>query len=236
MGTWSPFLVKRPGSWGLEIAMALALVLWTIPLAWVSPLIDIDIWIRDFADANRPDWFDFLLVQTNKFGQGGLLGGIALGIAGIISYRRRTVRPLLAFLALYAMAGSVLVLKDVLPRVYPHWPGPAHPPYADATQSLLFTTLEPAGAYPSGHVLNTIVWYGFLVFLLGGHLKTWQRRLIRTFPPIIVAFSTTYLGFHWFTDCPAGLFIGVIILRVIQRIRWDTIELPSWLEPEKRYL
>jgi membrane-associated phospholipid phosphatase len=232
---WRPFVLKRPRSWLPEIAIAVAFIALTIPLAWPSPLIDLDIWIRDLADANRPELANFIAVQTNRLGQGGLLGGIALGLAAILAWRGRNVRPLVAFLAAYGMAGAVLILKDILPRVYPHWPEPSDPPYADAAQSVLFSGLEPAGAYPSGHVLNTIVWYGFIVFLVGSRWNPTVRRLFLILPPIIVTCSTTYLGWHWFTDTPAGFLIGVVILRTVQRIPWDTVALPIWLEPERRY-
>lgn len=231
---WRPFVPKRPRTWIPEIIMAVAFALVTIPLTWPSPLIDLDVWIRDLSDANRPGWADFIATQTNRLGQGGLLGGIALGIAAIIGWRGRNVRPLLAFLTAYGMAGAVLALKYGLPRVYPHWPDESRPPYADAAQSVLFTALEPSGAYPSGHVLNTIVWYGFIVFLVGARWNPALRRLFLVLPPIIVAFSTTYIGFHWVTDALAALPVGVVILRTVQRIPWDTVELPIWLEPERR--
>ncbi|MFG3342773.1 phosphatase PAP2 family protein [Glycomyces sp. NPDC048151] len=232
---WRPFVLKRPRSWVPDIALAVAFVALTVPLAWPSPLVDLDIWIRDFSDAHRPDWANFIAVQTNRLGQGGLLGGIALGLAAIIAWRGRNVRPLVAFLVAYGMAGAVLVLKYTLPRVYPHWPRPEPGPYAEAAQAVLFTSLEPSGAYPSGHVLNTIIWYGFIVLLVGAHLKPWVRGLMRIAPPIIVIFSTTYVSFHWFTDTPGGLVLGFLILRTVQRIPWDTVELPLLLEPERRY-
>lgn len=228
-------MVRRPRSWGLEIAVAAAFLALSALLVWPSAAVELDVYLRDLSDANRPGWAEFIAVNTNKLGQGGLLGGVALGLSAITAYRLRTVRPMIAFLAVYGMTGSVLVVKYVLTRVYPHWPDPASPPYADAAQATLFTTLEPFGAYPSGHVLNTIVWYGYFVFLLGAHLGTWSRRLLLLAPPLIVTVSTTYLGFHWLTDAVGGFLIGVIIIRVVQRIRWETVELPTWLEPEKRY-
>ncbi|GAB3993114.1 hypothetical protein GCM10029992_03970 [Glycomyces albus] len=116
----------------------------------------------------------------------------------------------------------------------PHWPD--HPPYADAEDAVLFSGLAPAQSYPAGHALNTIVWFGVIVILVGGAFTTWQRRLLLFAPPVIAFASMVHLGWHWFSDAPAGIFLGVIIMRIVQRIRWDTIELPSWLEPEKRYL
>ncbi len=216
--------------------MAAAFIVLSALLVWPSTLVELDVWIRDLSDANRPHWAFLIVHNTNKLGQGGLLGGVALGISAILAHRMRSVRPMIAFLVVYGMTGSVLVVKYILTRVYPHGPGDASPPYATVEQATLLTDLSPAAAYPSGHVLNTIVWYGYLVFLLGAHLTTWQRHLLLLAPPVIVTFSTTYIGYHWFTDAVGGVFIGVIIIRVIQRIRWETVELPTWLEPEKRYL
>lgn len=232
---WRPYVPRRPRSWIPEILMAVAFIAVTIPLAWPSPLVDLDIWIRDLSDANRPAWADFIAIQTNRLGQGGALGGAALGLATIIAWRGRNIRPLVAFLGTYCMAGAVLLIKYGLPRVYPHWPRPESGPYADAAQSVLFTALEPAGAYPSGHVLNTIVWYGFIVLLVGAGWHPLLRRLFLILPPIIVTFSTTYVGYHWLTDAVAGLFIGVVIIRTAKRVPWDAIELPLWLDPERRY-
>ncbi|THV31959.1 phosphatase PAP2 family protein [Glycomyces paridis] len=227
--------MRRPRSWALEIAMVVALVAWTVPLFWPSALVHFDIAVRDAADAHRTGFTHQFAVLTNMLGQGGALGGVALGIASIIAWRRRDVRPLLAFVTTYFMAGAVLVMKYTLLRVYPHWPDISQPPYADAAQAVLMTSLEPAGAYPSGHVLNAVVWYGFIVLMVGRSFAPWVRVLFLTLPPLIVAYSTTYLGFHWFSDTPAGLFIGVVIIRIVQRVPWGTVELPLWLEPERRY-
>lgn len=236
LGTWTPFIVGRPRSWGLEIALAAAFLILSAFLAWPSLLVEFDVHLRDLSDAHRPVWAELIADKTNRLGQGGLLGGIALGVSAILSYRLRTVRPMIAFMVVYGMTGSVLVVKYLLTRLYPHGPGDDSLPYATVEQSTLFTALEPATAYPSGHVLNTIVWYGFLVFLLGAHLTAWQRRLLLLAPPLIVTFSTTYLAYHWLTDALGGVLIGLLILRIVKRIRWETVELPTLLEPEKRYL
>jgi membrane-associated phospholipid phosphatase len=241
---WEPFAAKRPGSWWLEIVMFAALAVCTSMASFHTPLIDLDIWVRDFSDAHRPPWFDTLLVYTNKLGQGGIISAIALGLAALLAFRRHTVRPVLAFLVLYGMAGFVLLLKLFFPRVYPHFPRPDPGPYADAAQSLIYAAdrsdlgalgESAVGAYPSGHVVNAIIWYGFVVLLVGAALTTWQRRVLLSVPVVVVSFSTTYLGYHWLTDSLAGVFIGVVIMRVMRRVPWATVALPLWLEPERRY-
>lgn len=243
-GDWEPFVVRRPASWWPEVLLAIAFAACTVLASFHSPLIDLDIWIRDFSDAHRPPWFDWFLVQTNKLGQGGFLSGLALGIAAIIGYVKQTVRPVVAFFGAYVLTALVLVLKLAFPRIYPHWPRPDPGPFANAAQSLLYWPDRSelgeigdtaVGAYPSGHVVNTLIWYGLLVMLTGAVLKTWQRRLLLSAPVAIVFFSTTYLGFHWLTDSIAGLFMGMVLIRVMQRVHWTTIPLPLWLEPERRY-
>jgi membrane-associated phospholipid phosphatase len=241
---WEPFVEKRPGSWWLEIVMLAAFVACTVLATFHSPLIDLDIWVRDFADSHRPEWFELILDYTNRLGQGGITSSIALALAALVSLRKHTVRPVVAFLFLYALAGFVLLAKLFFPRVYPHFPRPDPGPYADAAQSLIFAAdrsdlgalgESAVGAYPSGHVVNAFIWYGFLVLLIGPLLAGWQRRVLLLVPVPVVFFSTTYLGYHWLTDSVASLFIGVVIMRVVRRIPWATVALPLWLEPERRY-
>ena len=54
-------------------------------------------------------------------------------------------------------------------------------------------------------------------------------------PPAIVFCTTTYLSFHWITDSVAGLFLGLILTRLMARVPWDTLPLPplknGWTGP-----
>ncbi|GAA2294891.1 hypothetical protein GCM10009853_058650 [Glycomyces scopariae] len=242
-GEWAPFVTRRPRSWWPEAAVLVAFGICTWLSAFHSPLIDLDIWLRDFVDAHRPPWLATVLVYTNKLGQGGIVSAVALAVAAAVARARHTVRPMIAFLFMYGMAGLVLLLKLAFPRIYPHWPRPDPGPYADAAQALLYYPDRSqlgalgdsaVGAYPSGHVVNTFVWYGLLVLLVGALLTARQRRLLLVVPVVVVFFSTTYLGFHWLTDSVAGVFIGVLIVRIMQRMPWGTVRLPLWLEPERR--
>jgi hypothetical protein len=84
-------------------------------------------------------------------------------------------------------------------------------------------------SYPSGHVANALVWYGVIALLLGA-LVTVPPRVhlaIRLVPPVIVFCTTTYLSFHWLTDSIAGLFLGLILTRLMARVPWDGYGCPA---------
>jgi membrane-associated phospholipid phosphatase len=102
----------------------------------------------------------------------------------------------------------------------------------------IFHTLPPgeyAMSYPSGHVVNAIVWYGVIALLLAALLRTAGRsdappalyRAIRVGPPAIVFVTTTYLGYHWLTDSIGGLLAGVFLARLLARLPWDDVPLPA---------
>jgi len=70
--------------------------------------------------------------------------------------------------------------------------------------------------YPSGHVVNAIVWWGVIALLLRK-----KSQALRVIPPAIVLCTTTYLGFHWLTDGIAAILLGLLLDRLIHRFRWD---------------
>jgi membrane-associated phospholipid phosphatase len=92
-------------------------------------------------------------------------------------------------------------------------------------------------SYPSGHVENALVWYGVIALLLGALVAVPPpvRVALRVIPPIIVFCTTTYLAFHWLTDSIAGLFLGLILTRLMARVPWDAVWLPplpnGWNRP-----
>jgi|GEM_PF-6462648 len=50
----------------------------------------------------------------------------------------------------------------------------------------------------------------------------------------------TYLGYHWLSDSVGGILLGVLVLRLIQRVPWATIRLfpvtllERWAEAARR--
>lgn len=79
------------------------------------------------------------------------------------------------------------------------------------------TELGLGYSFPSGHVLLSLVFWGFLAFILREHAseKSLWRRLAPTvacFIVVIVLFSRLYLGVHWLTDVVGSLLLGSSIL------------------------
>ena len=80
-------------------------------------------------------------------------------------------------------------------------------------------------SYPSGHLVNALVWYGILALLLSPWLTPLLWRLVRIVPPVVLTLTTVYLGYHWLTDTVAGILLGVFLDRLLRRIPWDEIPL-----------
>ncbi|WP_327006720.1 phosphatase PAP2 family protein [Dactylosporangium sp. NBC_01737] len=211
----------RPALWFDLVLLALFAAI-TIALALRTPLLSVDLAVRDLVDAHRPSWAYWTARVFNYLGQGGqVLTPLAVLTAIYVGWRTHSIRPALpvlgGFVITYLTIGPLKLWTD---RLAASSPDPDHPEYlfhADAGMS-----------YPSGHVVNAIVWYGVLAILLGGLLRPGQLRAIRYGAPAVVLFTTTFLSFHWLTDGLAAICLGVVLDRILQRVPWDTVPLPAW--------
>lgn len=226
----------RPACWCFDTVLLAAFVALTVALA-SGYLLGLDIAVVDWADTHRPDWAYWTARIFNYLGQGTPLMVIAVLLGALLAWRTRSVRPLLppaaAWLLIYGVVGPLKLTTD---RAAPS--ATYKEPFlsqADAVE--LFHTAGVYGrSYPSGHVVNTIVWYGVLALLLAALLRHAGRPLphpavlaLRVLPPAIVLVTTTYLGWHWFTDSVAGLLLGLLLDRLLHRIPWDDLPLPGRL-------
>jgi membrane-associated phospholipid phosphatase len=213
-----------PG-WWFDVVMLAAFAALTYALAR-GHLLGLDRQVADWADQHRPAVLYWPSRVLNYLGQGGQVLMPVAGILGVIlAVRRRSVRPLLvlasAFVLTYVTIGP---LKIWLQRAAPHFTGP------DRAELFNPAAVGPLGmSYPSGHVANALVWYGVIALLLGALVAVPSRvhLAIRLVPPVIVFCTTTYLSFHWLTDSVAGLFLGLILTRLMARVAWDVVWLPG---------
>ena len=222
---WTPF-GERPRSWWPDILLALAVVAVTSLLVWRSPLVMLDIGLRDWALETRPEWAFIVADIARYVGQGTPLTIIVLGLAIVSARRYHTVRPIVLHVAAWLSVNIVIGLfKEWADRVAPRFPdtnGP--PPYVEADGSLLFSGLDHM-SFPSGHAANTAVWYGLIVMLIGVNMTSQWRRILLVAPPIILILAQTYTTFHWISDVIVGLLVGFLIVRQLQRIPWESIRL-----------
>jgi membrane-associated phospholipid phosphatase len=93
-------------------------------------------------------------------------------------------------------------------------------------------------SYPSGHMGNSLVWYGVIALLTAALIKrplTAREAFLIRFLPVMILFCTTvYTGFHWLTDSIAGVLLGLFLTRLMARIPWEALPLPSlrgWNRP-----
>ncbi|WP_433082622.1 phosphatase PAP2 family protein [Dactylosporangium sp. CA-052675] len=218
----------RPAGWWFDVSLLAGFALITILLAAKTPLLGLDLAVRDFVDAHRPRWFYLVLRAGNLLGQGGaVLTPLVAIVAFFMSRARHTVRPFLpllgAELITYVTIGPVKLWTD---RTAPSNHELSHPEW-------LFR-IDSGMSYPSGHVINTIVFYGVLATLLTGVLRPGFVTAIRYTVPLVVLVTTTYLSFHWITDGLAALMLGVLLDRILRRVPWDAIPLgvfKSWSGP-----
>ncbi len=233
----------RPAGWWFDGLLLAGLVALTAALT-AGYLFGLDRAVADWSDAHRPTAAYWVAFSLNYLGQGGPLTLVAVGLGVLLAVRVRSARPLLPPVAgvilIYLVVGG---LKVTTARPAPS--ASVKEPFLAPEQTLpLFQhelALQFTRSYPSGHVVNTIIWWGVIVLLLAQLLKTYGRTLpprlavaVRVVPPLVVFATTLYLGWHWLTDSVAGLLLGLLLDRVLHRVPWDDIPLPRRIDQDHR--
>jgi len=233
--TISPSARTRPLlGWWLDLALVAAFVALTVALIG-GHLLALDQWVADWSFAHQPAPVYWTARVFNYLGQGGqILTPLALILTGVLVYRTRSVRAVLPFVSAYALTYLTIgPLKIWADRAAPRFDGPDRTamfnPYASGAKAM---------SYPSGHLGNSLVWYAVLALLIAAllrrRLRTGETIALRVVPVVIVFVTTIYTGFHWLTDSVAGVLIGLVLARLIDRVRWDAIPLPrlrGWERP-----
>jgi membrane-associated phospholipid phosphatase len=224
-----PFL-----GWWLDLAMVAGFVALTVALIG-GHLLTLDERVADWSLTHQPGPVYWTARVLNYLGQGGqVLTPVGLILTVLLIRRTRSVRAALpfaaAFVLTYVTIGPLKIWAD---RAAPRFTGPDRAvmfnPFADGVKAM---------SYPSGHLGNSLVWYAAIALLvaalLGRPLTRREAFAIRVLPVVIVFATTVYTGFHWLTDSVAGVLIGLVLARLIERVRWDAIPLPplrGWERP-----
>ncbi|CAM3193560.1 phosphatase PAP2 family protein [Stackebrandtia soli] len=219
---WEPYS-RVPASWKPDVLMALGIAVITISLLWDSPIVWLDVAVREFFLARQIPWLHDIALAVTYLGSGRLIAPIVLLAALWCSFRYKSIRPLLMYIVCYLPLGVILGLKHLFGRTLSHLPdvltvvAPEGP--------ILFEYVGTATAYPSGHAANTIVWYCLAVLLVGGMMGPRLRWVVLVAPAVLVLAAQNYVGQHWLSDAPTGFMMGALIVRSIKRVPWGRIPL-----------
>lgn len=212
--------------WWVDIVLLAAFIGLTVVLI-NGHLLDLDERVADWAFSHQPRPAHLTARFFNNLGQGGwFLMPVTILLSGFLFARTRSIRAFLPFVAafviLYATVGPVKI-----------WAGRAAPHFTGPDRAIMFNPAASGAkalSYPSGHMANSLVWYFTMAVLVTAliHRQLTRREqfAIRFLPPAILFCTTIYLGFHWLTDSVAGLLIGLVLARVLARVRWDALPLP----------
>lgn len=82
-------------------------------------------------------------------------------------------------------------------------------------------TIATGMSFPSGHAMLSLVFYGYIAYLLLQHGRSNIQRLLAYGLMLLIGligFSRLYLNVHYATDVLAGFIIGGLILTVMIRL------------------
>ncbi|MEV6599640.1 phosphatase PAP2 family protein [Actinoplanes sp. NPDC051346] len=186
-----------------------------------------DLTTRDWLAHAGPSWLATAARTATYVGQGGPLTLATLALAAFLTWRRKTCKPAILFLATF-----ILVMVVVgLPKVYFRRGAPADPE-TDAVRffSKSFCGGPECQSYPSGHAANAVAWYGLAMLLLASAVTLAARWLIQGAAATVTAVATILSGYHWLTDTVAGLALGVAIYLVLSVVNGADPRYVTWLD------
>ncbi len=161
--------------------------------------------VMTFIVGHRVSWLTALMRVVTWLGSAAMIVPAVLAIGGYLLIRQRNGRPLARLVA--AVAGAIALYDIVKPAV-----GRPRPPLADQIGT------EGGWAFPSGHVTQSIAFYGMLAVMLMVQLSPKLRVLLGAgvaLVTLMVSASRLYLGAHWFTDVLGGYALGIAWLAVV---------------------
>lgn len=208
------------GGWWQEAGLLGLLVLVTVAAinGWTH---DLDEAVRAFVLDHQATAAWWVARGLNLFGQGSIVTWVlGLGLTLLLWWRKRRWQVfgpwVVGFFLTYITLGPLKIwsMRDAPSSTLPN-----------AVEFFNHDAVKYSMSYPSGHVVNSIVWWGVIALLASRLWPIPGRWLLamRVAPPVIVVLTTTYLNFHWVTDGLAAVTLGLLLDRVLHRFRWDAI-------------
>lgn len=159
-----------------------------------------DNYFVNFAVKHRGDSLSSLMFFFTKLGDYDIIIGLyVLLTAFILFYIKDQKLALKVVIIALSTVGLMHLLKLFFKR----------------TRPLSEFILDATGySFPSGHTMNSFVFFCVLIFLSNRLIKNKSLKslflVLFIFTPLMIGFSRIYLGVHFFTDILAGLCFGYI--------------------------
>jgi membrane-associated phospholipid phosphatase len=195
----------------LEIVLLALLLVSSIALsvaAYIFGVFRFDLKIAFRMLGNDNPAVTAIMTAVSFLGDGWMPVILVLLAAGWCAFRKKWLEAVfvVATLSSGILAG---VLKELVGR--------PRPPGFSLIPSDIFQSFNQY-AYPSGHVLFFVVFFGFLAFLAWSYLAGWMRWITITVCAgliVLIGPSRIYLGEHWASDVIGSYLIGTFWLIIL---------------------
>jgi membrane-associated phospholipid phosphatase len=197
--------------------------------AWIFGIFPFDLRVALALRVVDHPAFAALMTAVSFLGDGWVPVILVFAVAAVCAYKKRWLEAVFVIATLSSgIIGGVLKMLVGRPR----------PPSFTMNQSDLFLSFNQY-AYPSGHVLFFVVFFGFAAYLAGKYLTGWLRWIAISACVILIVLigpSRIYLGEHWVSDVVGSYIIGTFWLIILILLYQLALHWKSGRREERRDL
>lgn len=161
-----------------------------------------DTQITKFIEPIRTPFLTKIFTIITYLGEWPIILGAAIIISAVLVLKRKKIQDAVFIFITLGGLGTAFILKELIHRARP----------------LNGLISETSFSFPSAHAVVSVVFYGFVIYLLWQNIKNAKVRALKIFigAALVAAigFSRLYLGAHYFSDVLAGYLIGIIWLAI----------------------
>ncbi len=193
---------KHPESRGLAILATLLIIAAALFAVTLGAALrsfgttGVDATVFQAMQSLRTPWADHLMLYITRLGDSAVVLALIGGVLLFLGWQRHW-RPMVYWLtaAGFGLFASVILKYGLqIPR-----------PPAGIEGLTLYS-------FPSGHVLRTVVLYGFLAVMIARAMRPnwrWLAYSLAGLVMLLMAVSRLYLGAHWMSDVVGSLTLGL---------------------------
>ncbi|MFY4776868.1 phosphatase PAP2 family protein [Metabacillus sp. RGM 3146] len=159
-------------------------------------------------EAVRTPLLNKFIIGVTELGSIVIMLPFLLLVLLVFLYKRKVIESIFLSAAFITVRLLNWILKGLYERLRPSF----HPLVHESTYS-----------FPSGHAMNSTVFYSFLCFLIikMSPLSETANRAIAVFTALfilLIGFTRIYLGVHYLTDVLAGFAVGTAWVLILKKL------------------